>query len=240
MHNYQSFRELKASALESLSGNYTKAISVFLNIEIMSLLPSYLIVLLFPGNTVFQIIGAELVSFIISVFIRLLDFGSCLFYLKLACRQPASVSDIFYGFKTNRNAAVTIGLIFTLIATLCMLPFSITSYSAAIPADITSMSILFLLLFGGYLAATFLMLPIQQSFYILLDFPNYTAKQALRFSMQLMKGNYFRYLGFLLSFLPLFFLSWFTCGIGLLWVIPYMHASQTAFYLDLIKNHPKQ
>lgn len=240
MHNYQSFRELKASARESLTGNFTKAISVFLNIQVLSLLPSYLLVLLIPGNTLFQIICVELVSFILSTFIRLFDLGHCLFYLKLACRQPASILDIFYGFKKNRNAAVSIGLVFTLIATICMMPFSIMSYSSSIPTDPSGMAALLLRLFGGYLAATLLMLPIQQSFYILLDFPNYTAMQALRFSMQLMKGNYFRYLVFLLSFLPLFLASWFTCGIGLLWVIPYMRASQTAFYLDLIKNYPKQ
>lgn len=243
MRNYQSFRELKASARQSLEGNYRQAISVLISIQILSLLPVYLISFFFPENTVFQIICAELVSFILSAFVKLLDLGNSLFYLKLACQQPASTTDIFYGFRNNRNAALGISLIFTFVSSVCLIPFSLFNYSAAFPADpagATSLLLqLSLLLLAGFFTSTLLLLPFEQAFYALLDFPEYTTTQALRFSMKLMKGNYFRFLLFLLSFVPLILLCFFTCGLGLLWVLPYFHASCTAFYLDLIKNYEK-
>ena len=38
------------------------------------------------------------------------------------------------------------------------------------------------------------------------------------------------------SFLPLLLVAMLSCGIGLLWLIPYMNATQTEFFLDLIQN----
>ena len=57
-------------------------------------------------------------------------------------------------------------------------------------------------------------------------------------SMELMKGNMWRLFHLEFSFLPLILLSFLTCGIGLLWLMPYMHMASTNFYLDLV--NPQQ
>ena len=80
------------------------------------------------------------------------------------------------------------------------------------------------------------MLLYNQAFYILLDFPNYDAKKALAFSRKLMKGNKGRFIYLLVSFIPLSLLGVLSCGIGFLWIIPYMQATQAQFYLDLVQN----
>lgn len=231
MQNHKTFKELKATARKNLEGNYGRAISILISVELISLLPTYIILILFSGNSIFNIICSESVSFILTAFLQVLQVGVCFFYMKLQCKQPTSSTDLFHGFMTNLNTALSIGLIFTAISYLSDLPALIFSYS--------SMDLLsgYFFLLGGIIINFLIVVPIRQSYYIVLDFPDFSAKQALLFSVKLMKGNYIRYILFTLSFLPLVLISFLCCGIGLLWVLPYMDASLTAFYFDLIQKY---
>lgn len=56
--------------------------------------------------------------------------------------------------------------------------------------------------------------------YLLLDYPEMGAMQALKESLRLMKGNKGRYVHLYLSFLPLTIVCIFTCYIGILWLLP--------------------
>lgn len=236
MNNYESFKKIKAAARKGLEGNYGRCIAVFINIQIISLLSSYFILLIPSGNNPFELIISETINLIITAFIQILQVGSCFFFLKLNCRQPVSITDIYYGFRTGRNQALGVGVVFALITCVCQLPYQIFNYYAEYTGRLTDIRFFFLLTTAGQIVSFLLLLPVMQSFYILLDFPEYSAKQALFLSIQVMKGNYFRYVLFNLSFVPLILLSFLCCGIGLLWVIPYMEASMASFYLDLMKN----
>lgn len=231
MHNHQSFGELKAAARKGLEGNYGRAIAVYVSVQIFSLVPSYVILFFFSGNNLLQIIISEIVRFILLAFLQVLQIGVCFFYLKLNCGQPAASIDLFYGFRINRNQALGISLVFTAISYLCQLPALIASYHATV-----SLYAYTLLQFAGILAAFLLLLPFQQSYYALLDFPDLSIRGALRQSTKLMRGSFLRYILFSLSFLPLILLSLLSCGVGLLWVMPYMEASLAAFYLELARN----
>ena len=55
--------------------------------------------------------------------------------------------------------------------------------------------------------------------------------EALKASTHAMKGHIWQYLMLELSFVPLLFLSLFTLYIGLLWLMPYMQFTETAFYM---------
>ena len=55
-------------------------------------------------------------------------------------------------------------------------------------------------------------------------------------SQQLMQGNMLRFLKLQLSFLGYALLCLLTFGIGLLWLIPYIHVSNAGFYDTLDKN----
>ena len=232
MHTYQSFGEMKATARKSLEGNYGRAISMYINVRILGLLPSYITLLFFSESNIFQIVGSEIVRFILLAFLQVLQVGVCLFYLKLTCSQTASMSDLFHGFRNNRNKALTLGIIFTAISYLCLLPATIFSYNTSIP-----LYTYYFTLAAGTLAASLLLLPFRQCYYILLDFPSLSVRQILLRSIRLMRGNIFRYILFSISFIPLLLLSFLSFGIGLLWVIPYMEASRTIFYLDLARKH---
>lgn len=66
--------------------------------------------------------------------------------------------------------------------------------------------------------------------YILADYPNLSAIDALRNSGNLMRGNKWRLFCLQLSFIGWLILSVLSCGIGLLWSIPYMNNATAAFY----------
>lgn len=75
--------------------------------------------------------------------------------------------------------------------------------------------------------------------YILIDNPELSANQAINLSQKMMKGHKFDLFFLHFSFIGWFFLSIFTFGIGLLWLLPYMMTAQAAFYQDVKKEYNK-
>ena len=76
-----------------------------------------------------------------------------------------------------------------------------------------------------------LSLGLSQAYYLLLDFPQYSAMELMKLSFRIMKGHKWE-----LSFLPLGFLCLLSFGIGTLWLVPYMNMTQTLYFLDLMQN----
>ena len=75
--------------------------------------------------------------------------------------------------------------------------------------------------------------------YILIDNPELSANQAINLSQKMMKGHKFDMFILHLSFIGWIFLSIFTFGIGLLWLMPYMMTAQAAFYQDVKNEYNK-
>lgn len=73
----------------------------------------------------------------------------------------------------------------------------------------------------------------SMTFYILNDAPNMSASDAITESRRIMNGNKAKLFCLNLSFIGWAILSILTLGIGLLWLIPYMQATTTAFYQDI-------
>ena len=69
--------------------------------------------------------------------------------------------------------------------------------------------------------------------YILADFPELTAGEALERSKQLMYGNRWRFFCLQFSFIGWSILASLTWGIGHLWLRPYRQAAYAAFYRSL-------
>ena len=76
-----------------------------------------------------------------------------------------------------------------------------------------------------------------QTYFLLHDFPQYTARELLQKSRRLMVHHKGRLFYLYVSFLPLLLLGLLSWGLALLWVIPYMAATEAEFFLDLIKNN---
>ena len=86
----------------------------------------------------------------------------------------------------------------------------------------------------GLIIDVFVSLVYSQSFFILHDFPDRSAKEILATSRRLMKGNKFRLFYLNVSFIPLYILGCIAMFIPLLWIGVYRYATTCAFYQDLI------
>ena len=69
--------------------------------------------------------------------------------------------------------------------------------------------------------------------YILKDYPELTADQAITLSMKMMKGHKLDLFWLCLSFFGWGILNIFTLGIGTLWLMPYVMTTMAAFYQNL-------
>lgn len=69
--------------------------------------------------------------------------------------------------------------------------------------------------------------------YIVEEHPELSANDAIDRSRAMMRGHKFDLFYLYLSFIGWFLLSLLTCGIGLLWLIPYVQASEAAFYQEV-------
>ena len=77
--------------------------------------------------------------------------------------------------------------------------------------------------------------------FLMAEFPDLGALDAMRESKRLMQGNKWRLFCLELSFLGWAFLCMFTLGIGMLWLLPYMASARTAFYLEVTgRSHEQQ
>lgn len=74
------------------------------------------------------------------------------------------------------------------------------------------------------------------SVYIMIEQPDLTPNQCINESKRIMYGHRIEYFFLKLSFLPWFLLAYFTFGLALLYVIPYMHMT-IANYYHRIKAH---
>ena len=190
-----------------------------------------------PGTVIYYAI-----MFLVSVLTGLFSSGSAYLYLKLICGRPVSVGDLFYGFPLCPDKAIIIQAWITLITYLSSLPQIILN--CLILANITNTDkilrymlpyALSMILSG--VVSVMLSLFYAQTYFLLHDFPQYTAKELLQKSRRLMVHHKGRLFYLYVSFLPLMLLGLLSCGLAMLWIIPYMAATEAEFFLDLIQHN---
>lgn len=72
--------------------------------------------------------------------------------------------------------------------------------------------------------------------FILNDNPELSANEAIDRSRAMMKGHKFDLFYLYLSFLGWFLLALLTCGIGFLWLVPYVEGAVASFYQDRLEE----
>lgn len=73
--------------------------------------------------------------------------------------------------------------------------------------------------------------------YILQDYPELSANQAINLSRKMMKGHKFDFFWLNLSFIGWGVLCLFTFGIGYVWLMPYVQTASAAFYQEVKKEY---
>ena len=137
-----------------------------------------------------------------------LALGTAYIYLNLTRGYEPDVNILFSGFQRFVDALVLTLLIgiFTFLWSLLLV----------VPGIIKAISY-------------------SQAYYILAEHPEMSGKEALDASIEMMDGHKMDYFVLILSFIPWMLLCSITCGIALLYVVPYMNATLVNFH-EAIKS----
>ncbi len=153
------------------------------------------------------ILGALVLYSLVLFFISgAITLGYCQFNLNLVERRNVRFSDLFSKFGMFWKAflmQLLMGLFIFLWSLLLIIPGIVAAYSYA-------------------------MTP-----YILLENPDLPVLEAISRSKQMMQGNKGRLFCLHISFIGWFLLSILTCGIGFLWLRPYVEAANAVFYNEI-------
>lgn len=247
MTQYKQNFELKNAAKDKLDGKYTGAILIL----VLSSLISNIVTMLIDGietatlGTVQRLSGAGAAYDIIFVVFTLLlvlaeiicavmDVGTTLYFLNIACRRPFSIRNLFYGFQNDSKRSLTITVAVVLCRLACLLPFQHLALTLIRTRELKWLLYAVIALVIGLCIYVTVFLGIALSYYLMLDFPQISAKETLALSWRTMRGQRRRLFFLEMSFLPLMFLCVLSFGIGFLWLGPYMQMTYTCFFLDLM------
>ena len=236
MYRTKTSAQLKQVARGIMLGKYRNAISILLASDLI--LNTLSLFTTTAYNSTLGIIIGVIISFILTIFGTILSVGQCSFYLNIACDQPYQFSDLFTGFKIHPDKTIITQVIIQLLTLLPLIPaivvILITTAFYAQNIVISFLVACFLLIIGAGIS-WWISLRFSQVYYLLLDFPDYSAKELMKMSWKLMKGNVGRLLYIQVSFIPLTLAGLLSFGIGLLFVQPYQNMTYTLFYLDLMQ-----
>lgn len=211
----KSFATLKKEARAALKGKWTSFVLVTLLMLIINCalsLPSTITGLMYPNSP--QVNWSTLFTVVVSLIYAVLEWGFAIMFLR-NLRDPHfdELGTLFDGFRDFGRIFVTLFLqsIYTVLwALLLIIPGIVKSYSYA-------------------------MTP-----YILYDDPKLQGNAAIELSMRMMRGHKLELFLLHLSFIGWFLLCILTLGIGFLWLTPYVHSTQAAFYEDVKEEYLNQ
>lgn len=232
-------RELKRYAKQAMSGKYGMLILAFVVVQALALISSMLSSALFPGEETLDLVLGYAFTFILTLLINVISAGLNYMYLNIARGKAYSLNDLIYFYKHHPDRVIVATFFLAVLNLLTMLPYTIygntntPAEGASLEAQITWMYTSIFLMIVGMIVYQILSIPLEMTYYILADRPELKGTDALKESIEMMQGNFGRYLMLKISFIPLMFLSVFTFYIALLWVLPYMIMTETMFYRDL-------
>lgn len=228
----------KLWARESLQGKWGMAILGMMAAPFMNTIGIMAANSLFPGTGFLAWLLGEAFLMIISLLSMIVSTGYNYMLLNMARGRSYGPGDLICMFRKGSDGVLTAGLVMALIDTLVMVPFyyliNMTEPSGGTAEALAAwMQPVMLSMLGGTAVGVLVKLPFSMTFYLLADDPQKKGIQALKESVGLMKGHILQFLVLQLSFVPMMILSFVTLYIGLLWIMPYMYASMTAFYMDV-------
>ena len=226
-------RELKALARNALKGHYATLIgaTVLLGIftSILGLLPQTLIR---NSNNPFSLILQFIVTLIAGVLGYLLQLGITAMILRMIRGQYFGVGDLLYAFQHHPDRFIILGIIEILISTVLQFPADICLYNAGVN-NIGLAMLGSLLMLAASIISLIILLGFALCEMLMIDNEDLGAIDSIRQSFALMSGNKGRLFYIQLSFFGLALLAILSCGIGMLWLTPYMLTTEVFFYMDV-------
>jgi uncharacterized membrane protein len=208
--------QIKKQALTSLKGQWGTVVLLTLLVFFITSGIPWLVEMLLSGgptNWFFQDEvppPASLASFLVAIFLIPFSISVYWFYLSLVRFEAPQITQVF----TISNDAKAY--------------FKLIGLAIVMGIFIFLWSLLFII--PGIIKA----IAYSQTYFLMRDHPEYTILQAITESRKRMNGFKGEFFLLNLSFIGWGILALLTFGIGFLWLVPYVYASQATFYNELI------
>ena len=229
--------ECKALAKEQLRGGWGQAAILTLVYVLMVFVVGFLGLIPILG----LVIGLLMYPMLI--------LGYMLYFMLNSRREPVEIGtmfSVFRNFKVHWGRTFCALLLIALWALLYSLAgivlmllgfLNMDAIQEGYSASAGSVMSASLMLISGYvlafIGALLVWLKYGFSLFLLLDFPELRATEALKRSAQLTRGHKGEFFVLYLSFIGWAFLALLTCGIGGLWLQPYIMQTVVNFYQSL-------
>ena len=233
MSNTFSTASLKAIAKERSLDKYGTLIAANVIIFVLQIIISGVTTISSSGNILIFVIN-QFITLIVNILLGVLVSGKAYLYMNLVYSQTISAADIFFGLKQHPEKAVIIQSLFVVVDFLVSLPVALIMFFFNRNPSTSLYIALAVALVLGLIVNIFVSLTYSQSFFLLHDFPDRSAKELLATSRNLMRGNRLKLLYVNISFIPLYILGAVSMFIPLLWISVYRYATVAVFYQDLI------
>ncbi|MCL2254162.1 MAG: DUF975 family protein [Lachnospiraceae bacterium] len=229
-------KQLKSLARGQLLGKYPITAAAFMSVTMMTIMTRLLLGTLISGDGVLGFLFSTVISFIVSLFVGVLNVGALFMALKICCNEPIFVTDIFYGFNYQLEKIIKIQAILSLANLILTLPAAVLQNIILTSGNREFLTTMFVFYIAGYGVYFFISLMFSQIFFLLLDFDDKSVQELFMKSHLIMTGHKKRLFMLWLSFVPLLLVSILTCCLGFIWVIPYIKVTLANFYMDLMQN----
>lgn len=227
--------ELKRLSREHLIGHWGLAIGadLLLSLIVSAVLMPFYFLLLISGEGTVQIITYIIAVLIISVLSVIMQCGVSRMYLGFARKQEVGIGMMFGEFTRRPDRYILGCLMMVGIELICILPGAICWGVSIAAGGVLAGIIGGILYIAGAVVMVILSLRYSYVFILMVDHPELGAVDAFRESARLMEGNKGRLFYIYLSFIGWSILGMLSCGLGMLWVSPYMTQTSISFYQDI-------
>ncbi len=202
-------------------------------------------------------LGGAVVSVLFSLLVGSpVKLGYQSFCLDLIDRKPARIERLFTYFKTAYTKSIGLNALHGLIVFACQLPLTVVSaillfvyrgaWFSLLQGEFTAEYLLIALLCAGICGVVSILVAVLQiwveyrfyyCFMILAEYPEMRVTDALRSSANLMRGHKWRLFCLQFSFIGWLLLGALCCGIGVIFVLPYIYTAEAAFYDDIARRN---
>lgn len=227
--------ELKRLSREHLTGHWGLAIGASLLVEMIvsGLLMPFYFLLIITGSGTVQYITYMVAAIIISAVSMVLQCGILRMFFGFARKQEVSIGMMFSEFTRRPDRYILSYVLVFVIEMLCVLPGTICLVVGLVADTLLAIAIGVALYIAGMIVVLIVSLRLSQTYMLLVEHSDMGVIEALRTSSQMMEGNMGRLFYIYLSFIGWSMLGLLSCGIGMLWVTPYMMQVGVNFYRDL-------
>ena len=184
-------KELKRIARDNLNGNYKIPMGAFLAATLIPLAVELPFSMLqkdaqpLPVTIMFYV-----AEFLITLLSMVLSVGILQLHLSLARKKEMTLGMVFYGFKNHPDRYIIAGLLLIIATLISCIPV-ITGAVLFFVLDKSPAAIAVLVILGivSTILAVFVQMWYALALYLLLDHPQMKARESLKISRQIMKGN---------------------------------------------------